>query len=256
MARWPRARWNPVPNFSGSTQIRSVCLHHQAGNGDPASVYLSRGVSAHFWIPKVGGPVQHVDTASRAWHGGTDALNTYAIGVETEGCGTPPHAEPLTDNQVGLFAELMAWANQVHGVPLVLSESATAPGLNYHRCAGGFATSCPCDVRLAARPEILHRAGLGTVGPEPEPEPGETESEQMISATPGGGGYFTATRDGAVGAFGDAQYKGGANTGHLQPGGRIVGISATATDGYVMLADDGSVFAYGSAQYHGRPDRV
>lgn len=171
MARWDRARWEPCGNFSGSTAIRSVCLHHQAGWGDPLSVYESRGVSAHFWIPQEGGPIQHVDTANRAWHGGTDALNTYAIGVETEGCGSPPHADPLTDNQLDLFAELMAWAHDVHGVPLVLSESATTPGLNYHRCQGGYATGCPCDVRVAARAEILARAGAQPAPPSPAPGP-------------------------------------------------------------------------------------
>lgn len=175
MARWSRARWNPVPNFSGTTSIRSVCLHHQAGNGDPAGVYIARGVSAHFWIPKVGEPVQHVDTANRAWHGGTDALNTYAIGVETEGCATEPNAEPLTENQLNLFAELMKWANATHGVPLQLSEAADAPGLNYHRCRGGYATGCPCDVRLNARAEILRRAGSSAptpAPPAPAPPPG------------------------------------------------------------------------------------
>ena len=161
LARWDRARWEPCSNYSGSTAIRSVCLHHQAGWGDPLGVYQSRGVSAHFWIPLQGSPVQHVDTAHRAWHGGTDALNTYAIGVETEGCGSPPHADPLTESQIDWFAELMAWAARVHGVPLILSESASAPGLNYHRCQGGYATGCPCDVRVNARAEILRRAAGG-----------------------------------------------------------------------------------------------
>lgn len=174
MARWSRARWNPCANFSGSTEIRSVCLHHQAGWGDPLPVYNSRGVSAHFWIPLAGDPVQHVDTAARAWHGGTNALNTYAIGVETEGCGNPPNADALTENQLNLFAALMTWANQTHGVPLVLSEAADAPGLNYHRCRGGYATGCPCDVRLNARAEILRRASGATPAPPPPTPPPAT----------------------------------------------------------------------------------
>jgi hypothetical protein len=172
VARWSRARWNPTPNFSGTLRPIAVCLHHQAGSGDPLGVYNSRGVSAHFWIPKAGEPVQHVDTANQAWHGMT-SHNQNSIGVETEGCGAPPHAEPLTENQLNLFAELMKWAHATHGVPLVLSESTTTPGLNYHRCAGGPATGCPCDIRVAARAEILKRAGGGapTPGPTP-PSPG------------------------------------------------------------------------------------
>lgn len=169
MARWPRARWNPTPNYSGTLRPIAVCLHHQAGSGDPLAVYNSRGVSAHFWIPKTGEPVQHVDTANRAWHG--VAHNDYSIGVETEGCGAPPHAEPLTENQLNLFAELMRWANATHGIPFVLSESISTPGLNYHRCKGGPATGCPCDVRVAARSEILRRATGGAPAPAPAPPP-------------------------------------------------------------------------------------
>lgn len=184
MPRWPRARWEPCSNFSGTTAIRSVCLHHQAGWGDPLPVYNSRNVSAHFWLPLTGDPIQHVDTANRAWHGGTDALNTYAIGVETEGCGNPPHADPLTDNQLNLFAELMVWANATHGVPLQLSETATTPGLNYHRCQGGYPTGCPCDVRLNARAEILRRAaGPTPIPPSEDDLPLNDADKQWITQT-------------------------------------------------------------------------
>jgi hypothetical protein len=219
--------------------------------GDPAGVYEARSVSAHFWIPYAGDPVQHVDTGVRAWHGGTEGLNGNCIGVETEGCASAPNADALNDYQVDLFAELMAWAHDTHGVPLQLSEAATTPGLNYHRCQGGFATACPCQVRVDARAEILRRAAGGTVAPAPTQEEGN-----MIASTPGGKGYFTATRDGAVYAFGDAQFKGGANTGHLPKGRKIVGITAADKDGYWMLSDGGDVYAYGTAQFYGKPDRV
>jgi hypothetical protein len=134
-------------------------------------VYIARRVSAHFWIPKNGRPVQHVDTAVRAWHG--VAHNAYGIGVETEGCGAPPHNEPLTINQLTWFARLMSWANKVHGIPLQLSEAVTTPGLNYHRAKGGPATGCPCDVRLNSRAEILRlaRAVGEPVAPTPTPTP-------------------------------------------------------------------------------------
>ena len=158
MARWAKAIWQPVPQCSGTLRPVAVCLHHQAGWGNPAPVYASRNVSAHFWIPISGTPVQHVDTGVRAWHGG-GTLNDTSIGVETEGCGNPPNADPLSENQLNLFAELMAWAHTTHGIPLVLSETATTPGFNYHRCQGGYPTGCPCDVRLNARAEILRRAG-------------------------------------------------------------------------------------------------
>lgn len=251
MARWEKAIWQPVAQHGGAIRPIAVCLHHQAGNGNPVNIYASRGVSAHFWLPKIGTPVQHVDTGVAAWHGGTAAMNNNAIGVETEGCGTPPHAEPLTEHQLNLFGELMAWANRVHGVPLVLSESATTPGFNYHRAQGGFNTACPCDVRKNARAEILRRAGGASSTPQPQQEDGT-----LITTTPDGKGYFTATRDGAVYAFGNAVFKGGANTGHLPAGRKIVGITAGSNDGYWLLSDGGDVYAYGSAQFYGKPDRV
>lgn len=174
MPLWPRAIWQPVNQVGGQLRPIAVCLHHQAGSGNPAPVYAARGVSAHFWIPRSGDPVQHVDTSRQAWHG--VAHNAFSIGVETEGCGAPPHAEPLTEWQLTLFGELMLWANRTHGIPLRLSEAVDQPGLNYHRCRGGPATGCPCDVRVNARGEILRRAGAGP-GPAPPPP-----------IPPGGGG--------------------------------------------------------------------
>jgi hypothetical protein len=163
MAIYPAARRELLDrNFGGTLRPIAVTLHHQAGNGNPRSVYLSRGVSAHFWIAKSGLIVQHVDTGRQAWHG--VAHNAYGIGVETEGCGAPPHAEPLTNAQIETFAKLMQWANKTHGIPLVLSEAVTQPGLNYHRARGGPATGCPCAVRVNARAEILRRA-KGSGGP-------------------------------------------------------------------------------------------
>jgi N-acetylmuramoyl-L-alanine amidase len=170
LARWPDATWQGLPRNYGPGIVGpiGVTLHHQAGSGNPYQVYLSRGVSAHFWIPYQGRPVQHVDTGQQSWHG--MSLNRRWIGVETEGCGAPPHAQPLNENQLKWFAELMRWANRVHGIPLQLSGSESTPGLNYHRVA--VATGCPCDVRVRARDEILRRARGGASAPAPpKPQP-------------------------------------------------------------------------------------
>jgi hypothetical protein len=171
MARWPEATWRPVKNHGG-TMARpvAVTLHHAVANGSLYNVFNgSRQASVHFWIAKDGRVEQYVDTNVVAWHGGTSALNNNCISVETEGCGTPPHAEPMTEAMINTFARLMAWANRAHGIPLKLSEAATEPGFNYHRCRGGFATACPCDERLRMRPEILRRAQTGQLGPSGPP---------------------------------------------------------------------------------------
>jgi hypothetical protein len=144
----------------------------------------------------VGEPVQHVDTAVRAWHGGTDALNGGGIGVETEGCGVPPNAEPLTENQLALFGELMAWAHATHGIPLVISNDAWTPGLNYHRCNGGYPTGCPCDVRLNARAEILARAGGSPATVPPTAPDGPPPSPGSAPPFPLPAGYYYGPADG------------------------------------------------------------
>jgi hypothetical protein len=91
-------------------------------------------------------------------------------------------------------------------------------------------------------------------GGGPSPSTPET-GDEMIASTSTGNGYWTATYDGAVSAFGDAKYQGNVWQ-QLGPGTSIVGIAGKNNDGYWLLGSDGGVFAFGSAGYHGRPDRV
>ena len=63
--------------------------------------------------------------------------------------GNPPHVDPLTEHQLVQFGALMAWANQVHGVPLVLSESTTEPGCRMTTDAWGPGDGLP--VRCAGQ---------------------------------------------------------------------------------------------------------
>ena len=239
--RWPEAIWQPVAQHGGALNPIAVTLHHQAGNGNPAGIYASRNVSAHFWLPKAGQPVQHVDSGVQSWHG--VAHNAYSLGVETEGCASPPNAEPLTEHQLDSFGRLMAWANAVHGIPLVLSESVWTPGLNYHRCEGGPSTGCPCDVRVNARAEILRRASGGTTTGG-----GAVE----ICSTPSGNGYWICGSDGGVFTYGDAQFHG--SLGNVKLEAPIVGMTPTPTGrGYWLLGQDGGVFTFGDAAFYGAP---
>jgi N-acetylmuramoyl-L-alanine amidase len=245
VARWPEAIWQPGAPCSGTLNPRTVTLHHQAGNGNPYNVYISRRVSAHFWIPKTGQPYQHVDTNVQAWHG--VAHNSVGLGIETEGCGSPPHADPLTEHQLNQFAALMAWAHHTHGIPLRLSESVTEPGLNYHRCAGGPATGCPCDVRKNARAEILRRAGATAPAPPTPPAPtapSRWEDKNMILQDPKTGGvWVVADRAGAVWTYDGAPFLGGTNNPKMNAGNYpCVGIAAyrdASGDGYQLVLDWG-----------------
>jgi hypothetical protein len=102
--------------------------------------------------------------------------------------------------------------------------------------------------------EVLAMAGGA---PGAAPSPSQKKGRQMIAGT-GGEGYWTVTSDGAVGAFGDAEYKGGAFAPDVtQPGVEIIGIAGNGTkNGYWLYASDGSIFSFGTAQFHGRPDRA
>ncbi len=70
-----------------------------------------------------------------------------------------------------------------------------------------------------------------------------------IARTSDNGGYWIATRDGAVYSYGNARYHGGANG---IPHAPIVGIAATSTgSGYWLVASDGAIYSFGDAQYKG-----
>ena len=70
-----------------------------------------------------------------------------------------------------------------------------------------------------------------------------------MAATPDGGGYYLVSSTGAVYAFGDARYQGGANT-LARINAPIVGMSVdSATGGYWEAGSDGGIYAYG-APFH------
>jgi Rv2525c-like, glycoside hydrolase-like domain len=72
-----------------------------------------------------------------------------------------------------------------------------------------------------------------------------------IVRTKSGNGYWQFNEDGAVFAFGDAHYHGGANKPDVSAY-VIVGMASTPDDGgYWLTASDGGVFAYGNAKFHG-----
>jgi N-acetyl-anhydromuramyl-L-alanine amidase AmpD len=105
------------------TSYRFLVLHIMQGSlagtdswfHDPKSQ-----VSAHFGVGKDGTTFQWVDTQDRAW--AQAAGNPIGISIEHE--GTVPDA--LTPQQVAADSAILAWVNQVHGIPIQVTDDAAA----------------------------------------------------------------------------------------------------------------------------------
>lgn len=185
MARFDCAVWRPIScNTSGTLAPNlGLILHHAVADGSLYNFFNSPSaqVSAHFWVAQDGTVEQYVDTDVVAWHG--MQLNGRYVGVETEGCGAPPHAEPMTNEMVAGLAAIYAEGHARHGWPFITIESDGQAGFGYHRMA--VATACPCDARLARRADILELAAGGTLpAPTPPAEP-PAQGATGVPAWPG-----------------------------------------------------------------------
>jgi hypothetical protein len=143
-----------------------LVLHHAVMNGSLYSWFNNPAsqVSATFWVGRDGTIEQYVDSEVVAWHG--MSLNSRYCGVETEGCTTPPYAEPMTAQMVQGLATLYAEGARRHGWADALANADGQRGFGYHRMA--VSTACPCDVRLNRRQDILNMAfGAGPTPPLP-----------------------------------------------------------------------------------------
>jgi hypothetical protein len=69
-------------------------------------------------------------------------------------------------------------------------------------------------------------------------------------SNPSGSGYWLATTDGSVHAFGDAWYYGSAKK-YVPRAPIIGGDSISTTNGYWLLGRDGGVFTFGAAKFYG-----
>lgn len=253
--------WIGSPNYSSrGGGVRLVVVHTAEGALTFQSLgnffaNPSSGVSSHTGIDDTPGTIgEYVRRENKAWTQGN--ANPYS--VATELCAFAGWSPAEWDAHPVMLENCGKWIAEECAhfkIPLRRLSAAEAQSGNAGVCghnelgaAGGGhwdpGPSFPWD-------RVLAIAGGGSAAPPPQDEEGN-----MIVSTPGGKGYWTTTRDGAVYAFGDAQFKGGANTGHLPKGRRIVGIAASNNDGYWLLSDAGDLYAYGSAQFYGKPDRV
>jgi hypothetical protein len=210
---------------------RGLVLHHQAGNGSLYAFFNNpaAGVSAHFWVSKGGAIEQYVDTARVAWHGRD--LNSNWVGVETEGCASPPHAEAMTDAMFNALVRLYREGNRRHGWPNQLASSNGGRGFGFHRMAVN--TACPCDVRLNRRSAILAQAfGSGAATPTPPVPPKEVPDMTAAVAYVDGQAHLAC-----VGAQNNAIY-------YKPPGGSwgVVDPGSNAKSGVTLAASpDGAL---------------
>lgn len=176
------ANKRPISANMGGTLSPNLglVLHHAVANGSLFTFFNSPSaqVSAHFWVAKSGAIEQYVDTSVRAWHG--MSLNNRYVGVETEGCVSPPHAEPFTEAQIRGLAQIYNEGMRRHNWPNRLANADGESGFGFHRMAVN--TACPCDIRLNKRPEVLALAAGEPISPIPTPEPPTTiEEDEMIT---------------------------------------------------------------------------
>lgn len=156
----PFAIQKSSPNHGGPIgTIIGVVEHVTAGESDPWGTFANPAnqVSSHFGIGNGQGGMadglieQYVDTSLTAW--AEAAGNAHYISVETEGVPS----EALTPAQVTAFGKVYAWVHQVHGVPLVITDTPGQPGLITHGDGGaawGGHTGClPLDSTEVLTPQ-------------------------------------------------------------------------------------------------------
>jgi hypothetical protein len=260
------------PNYSsrGGTRVRLVVLHTAEGArtyqdlgaffANPAS-----GVSSHVGIDDTPGVVgEYVRPDYKAW---TQAnANPYSVAAEL--CAFASWSPSEWQNHGAMLENTAAWIAEEcarFAVPLERLTPSQAQGGRAGVCqhvdlgtAGGNHWDCGPSFPMDDVMEMA-AGGRPNVGPSPTKRKGRT----MIASTDGDG-YWTTTSDGAVYAFGDAQFRGSSfDTDPMTPGnqvvkvtGEIVGIAGHGKSGYWLLASDGGIFTFGDADFHGRPDRV
>ena len=171
MARIPNATWRPLKENETQASIKptQVILHTAVDAPGPTRLpdYFDRtdiSVESHVWIPLGGEIVQMLDTEVRA-----DANRfanrrpdgTGAISIETEDEGNP-EGVPWTEAQLLSIENVIRWANEVHGIPLVRCSTPSSPGIGYHSMFGAPSAwtpsagkTCPGSTRIAQFDTVL-----------------------------------------------------------------------------------------------------
>jgi hypothetical protein len=162
--------------------------------------------------------------------------NAGSVGVSL--IGDFSGAEPTSAAMDALY-RMMAWKADRHGIDVSRSDpylnsdgvSEVFPNLAGHRDAGR--TACPGDRLYPLLPKIRERVSRVV--------------QVAYSSVPG---YWTATADGRVLAYGNAESFGSLQGASLSA--PVSGMAVTPSGkGYWLMGGDGGVFTFGDARFHG-----
>jgi hypothetical protein len=218
----------------------------------------SSGVSSHVGIDDTPGVVgEYTARGHKAWTQGN--ANPYSVSAELCAWASwdkewSQHGAMLENTAAWVREECDAFAIPIRRLSAAEAQGGAAGVCDHYALGadGGGHWDCGPAFEAAGGPfdQVLAMAQGGR-----PPTAAKRKGRNMIAETSTGEGYWTVTGDGAVYAFGDAQFAGQGFSPDVISG-EVVGIAGHGNDGYWLLASDGGVFAFGSAEYYGRPDRV
>jgi hypothetical protein len=257
------AIWSPNYSSRGGSSTRLIVVHTAEGALTYQSLGSffsspSAGVSSQVGIDDTAGTIgEYVTRDMKSWA----AANANPYSTQAELCAFAEWGAGEWAQHPTMLSNCAQWIAEeaAHfGIPIrKLSEAEAAAG-QAGVCGHadlGFAGNDHWDPGPGFPWDDVINMALG--GAPPSAGPTRRKGRKMFAKTQSQDGYWTTTSDGAIYAFGDAQFRGGANDPDVvQAGTEIISIEGHGNDGYWLLGSDGSVFAFGSAQFHGRPDRV
>jgi hypothetical protein len=246
--------------------VRAIYAYHTRGNGwndigynflvdQQGRVYEGRFARAY----RPGEAPTGEDEGGRGVIGAhAKAVNPGTAGVallgDYSGGFLPPG--PALDSLV----RLLAWKAARHDIdpkgtsPFTAVDGSrrTFPNIAGHRDVGD--TGCPGGRLYERLPEIRQRVAdtIGAPAPAPPPPPAPLPPPAPPIPVPEFPGFWSATSDGLIRAFGDVRAAG--DLAGRKLGGPIVSLAATpGGHGYWMVGADGGVFAFGDAPFLGAP---
>lgn len=201
MARFPKAIWRgplPTTNYAPGPSPKVCVVVHDVEGSESSAVnefhVVGMQLSAHFVVAGPGDQdpdgtiIQILDTDDNCYAQGDGNYPPIAgIAIETSGHTSTPLSPP----QVESVAQIVAWAYEVHGIPLTGPVAHGQHGVTGHCNPDGSPDPawgnhpCPGPLRLAQIPAVVARArALAIPVPPPAPDPG---APSMFTTDPASG---------------------------------------------------------------------